>query len=150
VLWTLRGAANDGDPIDADVDLGGAFKAAEVDLSVFPELQGIADPVTFTFTYRSKPTETDKKNWRIDNLSIEGTVALPPATAYNITFTRNANDFQASWQGTPGTTYTLQHKANLQDAVWSNITENIPGTNAIMSITISPEEPKAFFRIIAQ
>jgi hypothetical protein len=150
VLWALRGAANDGDPVEADINLGGAFVPAETDLSVFPELQSISGPVTFTFTYHSKPIETEKKNWRIDNLRIEGTVAPPPVPISGITITRTGTNIQINWPGTAGTVYTVQRKLKLLDPAWSNITENIQGSEETLSITNAPTEPQAFFRIIAQ
>lgn len=150
VLWALRGAANDGDPVEADINLGGAFVPAETDLSVFPELQSISGPVTFTFTYHSKPIETEKKNWRIDNLRIGGTVAPPPVPISGITITRTGTNNQINWPGTAGTVYTVQRKLKLLDPAWSNITENIQGSEETLSITNAPTEPQAFFRIIAQ
>jgi len=78
VLWTLRGAVTDGNPVPADADLGGSFLPVSVDISAYPELQNATDPIVFTFTYRGKPTEAEKKNWRLDNLRLEGVVQTPP------------------------------------------------------------------------
>ena len=55
-----------------------------------------------------------------------------------------------NWQGTNAATYALQMKTDLVFGDWSNVVENITGTDDIMSLTNATDETAAFFRTIIQ
>ncbi|QHI69435.1 hypothetical protein [Tichowtungia aerotolerans] len=55
-----------------------------------------------------------------------------------------------SWMGDSVGTYTLQYRSTLDSGAWSNLVENIPGVDAMMSVTNPITGSLGFYRTTAE
>ena len=59
----------------------------------------------------------------------------------------NGNSFALNWSAVAGTTYRVQFKTNLEDAVWIDVAPDVYASGVSASITNTFEAPQRFYRV---
>jgi lysophospholipase L1-like esterase len=65
----------------------------------------------------------------------------------NVTMSMSGSAAVFSWDASPSANYTLQCSTNLVEGSWSNLIEDVSGTDGLMSLTNTTDGPVSYFRI---
>ena len=100
----------------------------------------------FVFSLESSLTETE-----LDDLSNSPyTTAPEPLVIGEVNIALSETNVILGWQGTVSATYAIQRSPNLATNSWSNVVENIAGTDSMLYSTNATTEPTAFYRVVGE
>ena len=82
-------------------------------------------------------------------LTVTEPVVVPPPTIQTAAGA-SATNLTMTWEAVSGATYEVQYKTNLNDTVWSVLTNFVAGsTNASVSVAPNNGDPQRYFRVVS-
>jgi hypothetical protein len=74
-----------------------------------------------------------RATWDAAGVTSQGSVAYQPTNSLRVAALKTSNGFQLSWASTPGHTYRVVYKNELQDPSWTMVGSDITGNSTTTS-----------------